>query len=85
MRVTEPATITTDSGKSRRVPPGRFVDEPRWSLLDAELRRLQTVETRITAENAELRKTAKSWRPGWKILASTLIAGVALGAYGATR
>lgn len=85
VHVLEPATITTDSGKSRRIPPGHFVDEPRWSLLDVEMRRLQDAETRLTAENASMRKTTSAWRPGWKMLGSALLTGITVGAYGTYR
>lgn len=53
-----------------------------WDKLDAEVRRLQEAEVRLTAENNSLRKTAKEWQPGWKVLLGTLVAGAALGGYG---
>ena len=59
---------------------------PAWSKLDAEMRRLQDAETRLTAENQSLRTQAGSgWRPGWKLLATTLVIGTALGAYGRSK
>lgn len=69
----------TTPPECRLLPPGHFVDEPSWSLLDNELRRLQDAETRLTAENHSLRETTKGWRPGWKILGSTLITGIFIG------
>lgn len=56
-----------------------------WDKLDAEVRRLQEAEVRLTAENESLRKTARSWQPGWKVVLGTLVAGAALGAYGTYR
>lgn len=64
------------------IPVGAHVlDAPSWDLLDAEMRRLQELETRITAENRSLRETASSWQPGWRTMAITLAVGLAGGAY----
>ncbi len=61
--------------------PGYYYDEPEWSLLDTEIRRLQTAETRLTAENKSLRDTASGWTPGWRTLLGAVVTGVALGVY----
>ncbi len=74
-RLKTPATITTDGGTSVRVPPGRFLSETTWLRLDAEVRRLQDAETRLTVENKSLKESAGS--PGWG-----LIGGIALGLVG---
>lgn len=63
----------------RTLPPGHFVNEPAWSALDTEIRRLQDQETRLDAENRSLRESAAGWQPGWRTLAVTLATGVALG------
>lgn len=76
-----PSTITTDGGSVLRAPPGRFVPEPAWSELDTEMKRLQDVETRLTAENNSFRATAASWQPGWYTLLGTLATGIAAGIY----
>lgn len=62
------------------LPAGRFMDEPTWLAVDAEFHRLQDAETRLGAENASLRDTAKDWQPGWKLLAVTFAAGIVGGA-----
>ena len=85
LKLTSPMTLARDDGRTRRLPVGRFVDEPSWSLLDAEMKRLQDTETRLTAENTSLRKSTSGWQPGWKTLGSVLITGIALGAFVATR
>lgn len=51
------------------------------SALDAEIRRLQELETRLVAENRSLRDSAKSWQPGWKTLLVTLATGISVGVY----
>lgn len=47
---------------------GYFMDEPTYSILDAEMRRLQDAETRLKAENASLRASTAGWQPGWMTL-----------------
>jgi hypothetical protein len=64
-----------------RLPAGRFIDEDSWQRMDRETRRLQEVETRITAENKSYEKTARSWQPGWKVLTATFVVGLVAGAY----
>lgn len=71
----------TDGGTELTLPPGYFVDEPTHDVVDAEVKRLQDAETRLTAENASFRKSAASWQPGWVTLASVLAGGIALGVY----
>lgn len=83
LRVGEPAIICTlaQPERCRVVRPGRFVDEDRWSALDAELRRAQGQETRLAAENALMRKRVESWQPGWKSIAVAVIVGLGAGSY----
>lgn len=61
------------------LPPGYFIPEPDFEMLNTEVKRLQTAETRLTAENTELRDRDV---PVW-LLATCVIVGAALGA-GAT-
>lgn len=53
-----------------------------WERLDAEFRRLQAAEVRLTAENASFRASAAAWQPGWRALAVTLAAGLVAGGVG---
>lgn len=76
-----PSTLTTESGNTRQLPPGYFLDEETYGKLDTEVRRLQEQETRLVAENRSLRKTLSSWRPGWVVVMSAVVGGVALGVY----
>lgn len=80
-----PSSVKTDGGTDLRLPPGYFLDEPAWGKLDAETRRLQETETRLTAENRSLRKSAREVSFGWKTLSAALVLGFAAGAYAATR
>lgn len=67
--------------RCRDLPPGHFVDEETWNKIDAELRRAQDSETRMRAENTQLRKSVSGWSPGWKTLATALLVGAAGGWY----
>lgn len=66
----------------RDVPAGRFLDEPAWQTLDTEIRRLQTAETRLTAENKSLRGSLSTWQPGWRTMLVTFVVGAAAGVSG---
>lgn len=77
IHVLSPSTITTEKGNSLALPPGWFLAEPLMVKLDTELRRLQDAETRLTAENESLRKSAATAvGPGWQ--AALVLVGVAL-------
>lgn len=81
-----PTTIQRHTdGATRDLPPGRFLDELTWQALDAEMRRLQDAETRLTEQNRYMREKVEGWSPGWKTLAITLAAGLVLGAYGYSK
>lgn len=80
VQLSSSAACHTDGGSDIRLPPGRFFDEAAWAKLDAETVRLQTVETRMTAENASLKASATSG-PGWYTLAGAFAAGVAATLY----
>lgn len=74
--------IRMPNGFEYFVPQGSHIVQPEaYDSLDREMRRLQELETRLTAENNSLRETASGWQPGWKILATTLIVGLAGGVY----
>jgi len=75
------AHLVSDGGTDLRLPPSYILDEPTWTRLDAEVRRLQDVETRLTAENTTLRASVGGWHPGWKLITSTLAVGLAVGFY----
>lgn len=77
--------VQTDGGSDLRVPPGYFMDEENYNKLDLEVRRLQELETRLTAENRSLRESVSGWQPGWKTLALTLAVGVVAGFYGHSK
>lgn len=81
LHIQSPLTGKTDGGTDLRLPPGYFLDEPTFKAKDAELRTLQEDKTRRDAENLSLKETAKSWQPGWKLLAVTLVTGIAGGVY----
>ena len=68
--------------KEFTIPIGSHIFDPiQWNVVDAELKRLQTVEVRLTAENKSLRTTAASWQPGWRLLLGVAVAGLAGGSY----
>ncbi len=71
-----PYHIKTDGGSHVDLPPGYFLDESAWQMLDDEVRRLQERETRLAAENDTLRKEATNAPPIG--LWATVAAGIAL-------
>lgn len=75
--------VRTDTNRDEeiRLPPGYYLDEYTWKILDDEVKRLQDQEIRLGAENLSLRESASSWQPGWKIVLITLTIGVAGGWY----
>lgn len=82
-----PLQCTTATGRAVVLEPGYAVPEPAWSALDAELRRLQTAEVRLAAENASLRASVSAG-PGWGTLAAVvgaLAAGTAAAWFGYHR
>jgi hypothetical protein len=76
-----PWHLSTASGVNLDLPPSYVLDEPTWAKLDTEVRRLQTTEVRLTAENKSLRDTTSGWQPGWYTVTGVLAAGLALGWY----
>lgn len=73
--------VVTSGGSILELPPGYFVTEAAWAALDVEMKRLQTVETKLTAENAAIRATLSTWQPPWYIVASSFVIGMAGGMY----
>lgn len=74
------SVVQTDGGSTLRLPPGRFLTEDLWGKLDTELRRLQTAEVRLTAENTSYHKQLDTgWQPGWWTLLSVVAGAGAAG------
>lgn len=63
------------------LPAGHFVDTGTWSALDIEMKRAQDAETRLTAENVSLRASTSGWQPGWYVVTSAVLTGIAGGWY----
>lgn len=76
-----PVHLTVEGGGSYDLPAGYYLPEPAWHALDTEVRRLQTTETRLEAENRVLRRAVAGWTPGWKVLATAVVVGLAGGWY----
>lgn len=81
LHVSVPWHLSTDSGTKLDLPPSYVLDEPSYSKLDAEMKRLQDAETRLTAENGSLKTAVSGWQPGWWTLATTVVVGIGLGWY----
>lgn len=60
LRMRTGSTCTTTGGSTVTLPPGYFLPEPTWGKFDAEIRRLQGEETRLSAENKTLRDLTDS-------------------------
>ena len=74
--------LITYEGKHYVLPLGTHIfTYEMWEELDTEFRRLQDQETRLTAENKSLKKSADEWRPGWKIVVAGALLGLAAGVY----
>lgn len=79
LRMRDPSTLHTYKGDVFKLPPGRFLDEPTFDMLDDEFKRLQDQETRLTAENESYKKSMAGWKPGWLTLTIATLSGVASG------
>jgi hypothetical protein len=73
-RVADPASCVV-------LAPGYYLDEAAWAKREAELKRLQDAETRLSAENKSLRGTVATWQPGWMTLVVAIAVGAASGVY----
>lgn len=71
----------TPGGVDLRLPPGYFLDEAKYRRDEVELKRLQDAETRLTAENASFRESAKAWSPPFWLLGTAFAVGAATGVY----
>lgn len=85
LRMRDPSTLHVASGRTFLLPPGRFISERLFAEHEAELKRLQTSETRLTAERNALKKLAESSAgPGWGtvlVLAGVIATGFAVHRY----
>lgn len=81
LRFKSAATCTTAAGNTAELSPGSVVfPGASFDLLETELERLQTTETRLTAENSSLRASAAEG-PGWgtlTLIVLSLTAGIAV-------
>ncbi len=78
LRMRAPSSLTLPSGRVLELPPGRYIAEPTFEKDEIELKRLQELEVRLTAENTSLRKSAEAWRPGWVIVVSAVLTGISI-------
>ncbi len=76
--------VSDESGNELRLPPGYFLTEETWARLDAETKRLQDQETRLTAENQVLREGGGGM-PSWWWVAAGIAAGAAGGYFVGNR
>lgn len=63
---------TSGTGVEFELPPGFFLAEPEWQKLDDEVKRLQSQEIRLTAENDVYKEHTSSW---W----APLLVGIGVG------
>lgn len=75
-----PSTLKTEKGSELKLPPGYFLDEQTWQDRDAEMKRLQEQETRLTAENKSLKKSATGDYP-WLATGVVGAFGIAIGVF----
>lgn len=81
--VTSNSSLWTDTNPDVewRLPPGWFADEDTWARMDAEHRRLEDAEHRLSAENRVLRQHLDGWQPGWYVVGAAVLVGAAAGVY----
>ena len=77
------STLRTDTAPDKvlRLPPGYFLDEPTYNILNDKIIQIENDRTRLTAENKVLRSEISSWRPGWKMMTAAALLGLAGGIY----
>ncbi len=85
LHMRSPSHVVTDGGSKIDLPPGYFMDEPSHDKLDAETKRLQDAETRLTAENKSLKGSLAGYQPGFYTIATVTVLGIVLGAYLETK
>lgn len=72
------ADCVTAKGSKVHLPAGFALDEATWAARDAEYRRLQDAETRLTAENTSLKASA-SGSSHFVLIVSAVAAAFAAG------
>lgn len=81
LRLRTASTVKTDGGSELRLPAGYFLEDELWEKLDAEVRRLQAVETSLKTENSELRQAIENSTAAPLVMAvSALALGLIVGA-----
>lgn len=75
LHMRDETTLSKDDGHQFRLPPGHFLDDPAYLVLDDTLHGLQDSKTRLTAENQSLRGAVAGWQPGWLTFATALVGG----------
>lgn len=81
LHVVVPWHLTTDGGTKLDLPPSYVLADPKYDALDAEMKRLQNVETHDKAEIDALHKDLEKWQPGWVTLGAAIVGGLVLGYY----
>lgn len=81
LHLVAPFAVRSASGLTYHVPPAYVISERAWRELDSEMRRLQTAEIRLEAENKYLRQApVETPVLSWVALAAlSLGTGVAVG------
>jgi hypothetical protein len=77
--VKTPFRLISDGGTDIRLPPSYILTEPTYKYLDLRLKTLEDNETRLTAENKELKEGAT--KKHWIYLGTIFVAGVLVGGY----
>jgi hypothetical protein len=76
-----PGTLNAPDGSQYYVPMGSHIlDGTSWKRVDDEVRRLQDLETRLSAENRALREDS-TWSLGWRSVALATVVGFLGGVY----
>lgn len=76
----DPATVTTDAGKSARMDAGDWlVPKERWDWRERELITLQDDKTRCTAENESMRTSLEEMPSTWYWIAGAFSLGLTVG------
>lgn len=68
--------VLTPGGADLTLPPGYYLSEPAYDKVDAEVRRLQDAETRLTAENGALKHDVERGSSWWVVAAGIVSAGL---------
>lgn len=79
LHVRSSSHLVTSGGTALDLPPGYFLDEPSHIKLDVEMRRLQTAETRLVAENKSLHSSAD--HAALYVVMIAVATGIAFGVY----